>query len=379
MGLREQALKVRKMAVNTSNDTHVPSFLQGGESIAQSIEHLRLRAAVCERRIILTDGEDPRILAAVQRLQHSTRLRFLLVGRTANILPQAKHLAITKSIEIYDPVSDVRRAQLQQLLVLQFERRGKPVPDAATLENMMLDPTCAGALLLKAGLADGMVGGANAPTANVLRAGLQVVGVDPANPVVSGAFIMLLPEKLPAGQNALVLADAAVIPLPDTKQLASIAINTALITTAILGQEPVVALLSFSTHGSAKDPSITRVLSALPLIRQQVPDLCVDGELQLDAALVPEISASKAPGNLVKGRANVLIFPNLDASNIAYKLLERVGQATALGVILSGLAMPMNDLSRGCNVDDVINMVAITTLQAAQWPARSPQNQLLSA
>lgn len=349
--------------------------LAGEEGIARSIEQLRYRAAKCERRIILTDGEDPRILAAVRNLLRFSRLQFLLVGQTSAILSQARSLGIADKIEIYDPLGDPLQNQLTQLLQVRFERRGKSVPDAATLKKMALDPTYAGVLLLKAGLADGMVGGAQVPTATVIRAALQVVGVDPKNPVVSGAFVMLLPERLPAGQNALVFADSAVIPHPDSEQIVSITLNTAHLTRAILGQEPIVALLSFSTRGSARDPSIAKMTSALPLIRQQAPDLCVDGEMQLDAALIPEISASKAPGNLVKGRANVLIFPNLDAGNIAYKLLERVGRATALGVILSGLAKPINDLSRGCNVDDVMNIVAVTALQSAH----SREYQLLSA
>lgn len=345
-------------------NSFLPRESRGG--ISRSLEQLRYRAARHEQRIILTDGEDPRVLAAVRNLQRFSRLQFVLVGRTASILAQAEGLGIADTIEIYDPASSPLQNQLAQLLQVRLERRGKAVPDAATIEKMALDPTYAGILLLKAGLADGMVGGAQVPTGHVIRAALQVVGVDQKSPVVSGAFIMLLPEPLPAGQNALVFADSAVIPQPSTEQLVAITLNTARLTRAILGQEPVVALLSFSTHGSAQDPSITRMVSALQSIRQRAPELCVDGEMQLDAALIPEISASKAPGNQVKGRANVLIFPNLDAGNIAYKLLERVGHATALGVILSGLAKPINDLSRGCSVDDIMNMVAVTTLQSVQ-------------
>jgi phosphate acetyltransferase len=345
------------------------------ESASARIEQLRNRASECSRRIVLTDGEDPRILSAAQNLLRRSALRLLLIGQAAVILPQARRLGISDAIDIYDPLHDPRQAKLTHLLRTQFQRRGKPLPDAVTLTRMALEPTYCGTLLLKAGLADGMVGGAMVPTAKVIRAGLQVVGVDCGNPVVSGAFIMLLAEKLPAGQDALVFADSAVIPQPSPEQLASITINTARVTRAILGQKPIVALLSFSTHGSAEDASVTKMRDALQLVRQQAPDLCVDGEMQLDAALIPEISASKAPGNLVKGSANVLIFPNLDAGNIAYKLVERVGQATALGVILSGLARPINDLSRGCNVDDVINMVAVTALQSAL----ADESQQLSA
>ncbi|MEO6888379.1 MAG: phosphate acyltransferase, partial [Ktedonobacteraceae bacterium] len=245
-----------------------------------------------------------------------------------------------------------------------LESRNKPLPDPATLMMLARDPTYCGVLLVKAGMADGMVGGASVPTARVIRAAIQVVGVDSQYPVVSGAFAMLLAEKLPAGQNALVFADTAVVPCPNAAQLATITINTATMARAVLDKEPIIALLSFSTYGSAEDASITKVREALHLIRQQAPSLCVDGEMQIDAALIPEVSASKAPGNQVMGRANVLIFPNLDAGNCAYKLVERIGRATALGVILSGLTKPINDLSRGCSADDITNMVAVTALQS---------------
>ncbi|HET8842017.1 MAG TPA: phosphotransacetylase [Ktedonobacteraceae bacterium] len=363
------------MVVSTHKDSDTLAFLQGTTGATHSIEYLRQRAMQCKRRIVLTDGEDPRILAALREVERDSNLEFILVGQTSVLLPHVRHMSARNQIEIYNPLRDKRQAHLEQLLCAQFEKRQKPLPDAATLSRMALDSTYIGALLLKAGLADGMVGGANVPTATVIRAGLRVVGVDPANPVVSGAFIMLLSERLPAGQNALVFADAAVIPQPTAEQLASITLNTAGITRSILGQDPVVALLSFSTRGSSEDPSITKMMSALQLVRQQAPELCVDGEMQLDAALIPEISASKAPGNAVAGRANVLIFPNLDASNIAYKLVERVGHATALGVILSGLAMPINDLSRGCSVDDVMNMIAVTALQSTA----TDESYLLSA
>ena len=158
----------------------------------------------------------------------------------------------------------------------------------------------------------------------------------------------------------------AVVPNPSAEQLASIAINTAQVAQAVLGEEPIVAFLSFSTYGSAQDASVAKVREALWLVRQRAPALNVEGELQADAALIPEVSLHKAPGNTVQGRANVLIFPNLDAGNIAYKMVERIGRATALGVILSGLAKPINDLSRGCSASDIVNMVAVTALQAAQ-------------
>jgi len=231
-------------------------------------------------------------------------------------------------------------------------------------------------LLVQAGLADGLVGGAAIPTATVIRAGIQVVGVNPAHPVVSGAFVMLLCEALPAGQDVLIFSDAAVIPNPNAEQLAAIAITTAHTARAFLEEEPTIALLSFSTHGSAEDVAVYKVREALHLVRKYAPELQVDGELQADAALIPEISLRKAPTNTIQGKANILIFPNLDASNIAYKLVERIAGATALGVILSGLAKPVNDLSRGCTTDDIVNMVAVTALQAAAQRPQSVLNDL---
>jgi phosphate acetyltransferase len=332
------------------------------------ITDLRARASALSKRIVLTDGDDARVLTAARDLLKHALPRPVLIGHTATLLPLVKRYGISDDVEIYDPRQDRRQAELTDLLRTRLEQRGKPIPDSAKLHAMACDPVYCGALLVKAGIADGMVGGATVPTASVIRAGIQVVGLDLHHPVVSGAFVMLLAEPIAAGQQALVFADAAVIPQPNVEQLASITINTAHLTRAILGQEPVVSLLSFSTYGSAEDASVAKVREALKIVRQSLPTLCVDGEMQIDAALIPDISARKAPGNLVKGRANVLIFPNLDAGNAAYKLVERIGRATALGVILSGLAMPLNDLSRGCSSDDIVNMVAVTALQQHSNP-----------
>jgi phosphate acetyltransferase len=331
------------------------------------ITRLRTRAFAYGKRIVLTDGTDQRVLVAAKHLVKNSAIRPILIGERSSILPQAVCLRIADDVEIYDPRRDPYQDNLTQMLgtILVNERR-KDLPDRSTLRMMATDPTYCGALLIRAGLADGMVGGATVPTANVIRAGIQVVGLDPENPVVSGAFVMLLAEELPEGQDALVFGDAAVIPNPSAEQLASITINTARVTEAILGKEPLIALLSFSSYGSAEDSVVTKVRTALQLVRQRAPELCVDGELQVDAALNFEISQRKARGNLVQGRANVLIFPNLDASNIAYKLVQHVGKASALGVILSGLAQPINDLSRGCSSEDIVNMVAVTVLQAVQ-------------
>jgi phosphate acetyltransferase len=336
-------------------------------SPSRHIARLHTHAFARPMRIILTDGADARVLAATRILVERSAIRPILVGQVAYILPQIKKLGLASSVDVYDPTQDARQARLVDLLRSRFEARGKAPPDSAALSVMASESIYCGMLLVQAGIADGLVGGAAIPTAAVIRAGIQVVGIDPEHPVVSGAFGMLLTERLPAGQDVLVLGDAAVVPNPSAKQLASITINTAHVARVILEEEPIIALLSFSTYGSAEDASVKKVREALRLVRKQAPQLCVDGELQADAALIPEISVRKAPGNSVQGRANVLIFPNLDAGNIAYKLVERVSRATALGVILSGLAKPINDLSRGCSADDIVNMVAVTALQDAKY------------
>ena len=336
------------------------------EAFSPHIARLHARAFAHPMRIVLTDGADERALAATRTLVKESAIQPILVGQAASILPQLEHMDITGQVDVYDPSEDPRQHDLVHLLLAQLEKRGKAIPDQSTLYALASEPIYSGMLLVQAGLADGLVGGAASPTATVLRAGIQVVGVDPQCPVVSGAFALLLAERLPAGQDVIVLGDVAVVPNPSAEQLASIAINTADVAQAVLGEEPIVALLSFSTYGSAQDASVAKVREALQLVRNRAPSLFVEGELQADAALIPEISVHKAPGNTVQGRANVLIFPNLDAGNIAYKMVERIGRATALGVILSGLAKPINDLSRGCSASDIVNMVAVTALQAAQ-------------
>ncbi|MDE5551906.1 MAG: phosphotransacetylase, partial [Muribaculaceae bacterium] len=222
-----------------------------------------------------------------------------------------------------------------------------------------------GCLMIKAGDADCMVAGALSPTSHVLRAAFQVLKTKPGISVVSGAFIMLLPENVKYGDNhMLVFADCAVVPDPTTEELAQIAVETAKTTKNIAGLDPVVAMLSFSTYGSAEHERVDKVRNAVELVHQMAPELVVDGEMQSDAAIVPEIGAKKAPGSNVAGHANTLIFPSLEVGNIAYKLVQRLAGAGAVGPILQGLAAPVNDLSRGATVEDIINTIIVTCNQA---------------
>src|SRR5262249_53517931 len=241
------------------------------------------RAFAHRKRIVLTDGTDQRVLVAARHLVNNSAIHPILIGERRAILPQVEYLGIADDVEIYDPSWDPYQDKLIQMLGTRLvNERRKDLPDNNALRMMAADPAYCGALLIRVGLADGMVGGATVPTASVIRAGIQVVGLDPENPVVSGAFVMLLAEELPEGQDALVFGDAAVIPNPSAEQLASITINTARVTEAILGKEPLIALLSFSSYGSAEDDMVTKVRTAVRLVRQRAPELCVDGELQVD-------------------------------------------------------------------------------------------------
>ena len=327
-------------------------------------ERLTKKAQQHPQRLVLPESTEPRTLQAAEQIIEKKAAEVIFIGKKEEILAEAEKLGLqniglAKFIDGDDPNYTDKYAEL---LCELRKSKGMTLQDAKyTVKN----PLYLGCLLIKAGDADAMVAGALSPTSSVLRAAFQVLKTKPGISVVSGAFIMLLPENCGFGDHhMLVFADCAVIPDPTAEELAQIAVATAKTTKDIAGLDPVVALLSFSTKGSASHEKVDKVKKALEIAHQLDPLLKLDGELQSDAAIVPSVGKLKAPDSEVAGHANTLIFPSLETGNIAYKLVQRLAGAGAVGPILQGLAAPVNDLSRGATVEDIVNTIIVTCNQA---------------
>ncbi len=341
-------------------------FDKRAEEMSQAQENsflkaIKERAAALNKRIVLCEGEDSRVVKAAAAAVQEGVAKITLLGNLQQIRQANPDVDLT-GVDVVDPATSEKRKEYAELLYSLRKNKGMTEEEA---DKLSYDNTYFGVLMLKAGDVDGLVSGACHSTANTLRPGLQIVKAAPGVPLVSSYFLMIAPEQgnVYCEDGAYIYSDCGLNENPTSEQLAEIALISAKTAKQIAGLEPRVAMLSFSTKGSAKHADIDKVTAALALAKEKNPALAIDGELQLDAAIVPSVAKSKAPGSKVAGHANVLIFPDLDAGNIGYKLTERLGGFMAVGPLCQGFAKPINDLSRGCKAEDIVAAVAITALQ----------------
>ena len=328
------------------------------------LEQIIARAKSQKQRIVLPESLEDRTLTAADRALADDLADIILIGAPSDIYAHAEKLGLKHIAKatIIDPATSPKTETYAQLLYSLRKNKGMTEEQA---RRQVLDPLYFGCLIIKSGDADGQISGALSTTGDTLRPALQIIKCAPGVSCVSGAMLMITPAKQYGEDGVLVMGDVAVTPMPDANQLAQIAVCTAQTARSVAGfKEPRVAMLSFSTKGSASHEVVDKVVEATRRAKELDPTLRIDGELQADAALVPSVGAKKAPGSDIAGRANVLVVPCLEVGNIGYKLVQRLAGAEAIGPILQGIARPVNDLSRGCSVDDVYNMIAITACQA---------------
>ena len=328
-----------------------------------TLQKILSRAASQPATIVLSEGTDPRIVEAGVRAAKDRIAEIILVGpeRTVSELVTQNSGTLSNHLQILDPVTSDVAPELAEALVSTRSHKGMTEEKA---ESAILDPLVFAAMLVQTGKADGTVGGAINSTADVVRAALQLIGVAPGAKTVSSFFLMEMSEAHHQRQETFAFSDCALVIDPSAEEMAEIAIATADNFVSMVGVEPRVAMLSFSSKGSGRHSEVTKVVNATEIAKSQRSDLLIDGELQFDAAFAPTVGASKAPNSDVAGYANVYIFPNINAGNIGYKIAQRIGGALAIGPILQGLNRPANDLSRGCTADDAYHLIAVTAVQA---------------
>lgn len=328
------------------------------------MEQIIARAQSNKQRIVLPESLEERTITAADKAIADGLAEIILIGSRDEILAKAAELGLKNigKATIIDPATSEKTEEYAQLLFQLRQKKGMTIEKA---REQVLDPLYFGCLIIKSGDADGQISGALSTTGDTLRPALQIIKCSPGITCVSGAMLLITQTPQYGENGILVMGDVAVTPMPDAAQLAQIAVCTAQTAKSVAGfADPRVAMLSFSTKGSAKHEVVDKVVEATRLAKELDPSLKIEGELQADAALVPSVGQKKAPGSEIAGKANVLVAPNLEVGNIGYKLVQRLGNADAIGPILQGIARPVNDLSRGCSVDDIYKMVAITACQA---------------
>ncbi|MBP3211640.1 MAG: phosphate acetyltransferase [Prevotella sp.] len=328
------------------------------------LQQIVARAKANKQRIVLPEAEEERTLRAADRVLADELADIILIGNPESIKADAEKYGLTHidKATIIDPLNNPRSEEYAELLAELRKKKGMTIEQA---RELVKNPLYLGCMIIKTEGADGQISGALSTTGDTLRPALQIIKCAPGITCVSGAMLLITKQPQYGENGVVVVGDVAVTPMPDANQLAQIAVCTAQTAQSVAGfEDPRVAMLSFSTKGSAKHEVVDKVVEATQLAREMAPELKIDGELQADAALVPSVGAKKAPGSAIAGNANVLVFPNLEVGNIGYKLVQRLGDAIAIGPILQGIARPVNDLSRGCSVDDIYYMVAITACQA---------------